>query len=134
MKLKLNPKPFRYSLGNQGEEIAEAYLRTQGFEIVTRNYRCPLGEIDLVAKKKGRYHFVEVKTRSDHDKGLPQEAVHPKKQKRLIQLVMWYLKERKLNDVPVALDVIAVTQPFQRAARIRYIPNAFMIQDVIHDR
>lgn len=129
MKLSPNKNPFHYSLGTRGENSAERHLIAQDYKILARNYRCPLGEIDLVAKKDKRYYFIEVKTRSSDEFGLPAEAVHLRKQKQLKRLAQWYLKENRLQDVPISFEVIAVHLSNASGTQIQHFRNAFEAPD-----
>ena len=104
---------------------AWAYLTQNGFNLLEKNYRCPLGEIDVVAEKDGRLRFVEIKTRTGHRFGLPQEAVHPFKQRKLAQLAAWYLKARGKSGMPVSFDVLAVTWKGSEEPLFNLIENAF---------
>ncbi len=97
------------SLGKAGEELAGVYLQTQGFQIVSRNWRCRGGELDIICSSRERIVFVEVKTRTDQDRGLPGEALDEKKQKRLLKAAGIYLSRQKLWDRPSRFDLIAVS-------------------------
>jgi len=125
MKLKVNPSPFHLSVGERGEMIAWDYLKKQGYEIVEKNYRCSLGEMDVVAKEKGQLVFVEIKTRRTDRFGLPEEAVHLAKQKKLIRLTHWYLKETHQEEKAVRFDVLAIRYPEKGEPEFRLIRNAF---------
>ena len=129
MKLKPNPQPFRYALGDRGEVAASAYLKKQGYKILEKNYRCKMGEIDLIAEKNGRLSFVEIKARSSDHFGKPEESVHAVKQRKLVQLAQWYLKSHpEWASKPVGFDVIAVTwDGGDGKPAIRHIPNAFTL-------
>ena len=129
MKLSPNPRPFRLSLGDQGEIVACDFLRKHGYEILDKNYQCALGEIDVIAKRKGRLSFIEVKTRTSTQFGHPQEAVGLKKQEKLIKLAAWYLKEKKLTNLPVAFDVVAVLWENGKTPEVRLIADAFEKED-----
>ena len=124
----MNPKPqkpFRLTLGVRGEMMAWAYLARSGYKIIEKNYRCPLGEIDCIAAKQGRTAFIEIKTRSDHRFGRPEESVHPRKQKKLVQLAQWYLKGRQNLETKVSFDVLAITWGKGTEPEFRLIENAF---------
>ncbi|MCM8776573.1 MAG: YraN family protein, partial [Candidatus Omnitrophica bacterium] len=101
-----------------------------GFKILEKNYRCPLGEIDVVAEKKGRTFFIEIKTRSQSYFGLPEESVNTFKQKRLVRLAQWYLKGQRLGDIPVSFGVLAVTWKGCEDPQVRLIENAFTADSV----
>ena len=105
--------------------IAWNYLVKQGYRILEKNYRCRIGEIDVVAQKNKRLAFIEIKTRRHTGFGRPEEAVHAAKQKKLIQLAQWYLKDKKKGDVPVSFDVLAITWNSTQDPEMRLIENAF---------
>jgi len=98
----------RRSLGDRGEDMAAAHLKKQGYKILERNYRTPIGEIDLVARHQGALVFIEVKTRRSRRFGSPQEAVHPAKQERLRNLAEYYLQQQGLGEVMVRFDVVGI--------------------------
>ncbi len=99
----------RRQFGQQGESLAARVLEKRGYKILARNYRTPLGEIDLVARDGKVLVFIEVKTRRSHRFGAPQEAVSPPKQDRLRRLAAWYMQQHKQESVPVRFDVVAIT-------------------------
>lgn len=82
------------ALGILGEELAAGYLEMEGYEILCRNYRCPYGEIDVIARKDGYTAFVEVKTRTGNGYGQPAEAVGRAKQRKIRQSAAFYLTEQ----------------------------------------
>ena len=125
MKLSPNPKPFFSSLGERGERAACEFLRAKGYDILDKNYQCKIGEIDIIARRKERLVFIEVKTRTSGQFGSPQEAVGLKKQEKIFKLAQWYLKEKKLKEIPIAFDVVAVLWKEDRAPEIRLIMDAF---------
>jgi putative endonuclease len=98
----------RRSLGSFGELAAAAHLQRQGARIVERNWRCPTGEIDLVAQLGGQLLFVEVKTRRRGDMA-PEAGVGPAKGRRLVRLAYAYIAAAGLPpEAPWRIDVIAV--------------------------
>jgi len=100
----------RKRLGAWGEERAAVFLRQEkGFDVAERNYRCPLGEIDIVATDGDTLVFVEVKTKGSGDYLLPQVSVTREKQRKVIRVARWYLKERRLVSRRCRFDVVAVT-------------------------
>lgn len=114
----------RRSLGDQGEDLAAAALKKQGYKILARNYRTPLGEIDLVARHGGALVFIEVKTRRSRRFGSPQEAVHPAKQERLRNLAEYYLSQKGLGEVAVRFDVVGILWQADKP-QIEVIQGAF---------
>lgn len=110
-------------LGVSGELLAEDHLRGLGYEIVGRDVRTPLGQLDLVARDGRSLVFVEVKTRAGHGFGLPQEAVDRRKIRKLRQLAAYYIKaHRYLGDV--RFDVVGLTVSQGRVIRIDHLRNA----------
>ena len=110
--------------GKEGEKIAAAYLKKNGYRIIEINFRCPIGEIDIVAKEKDDLVFVEVKTRKSMELGYPEQAVGIRKQKKMSQLALWYLQKRKVADTNARFDVVAVTI-IPENNEVKLIKNAF---------
>ena len=107
--------------GTGYERKAGAYLESLGYKIVTYNYRCRLGEIDLIAKEGETLVFVEVKYRRDDKMGNPKEAVDRKKQKKISMTASYYLmRECGRMDIPCRFDVAAVL-----GEQIEVVKNAF---------
>lgn len=98
-------------LGVHGEDFASQIVYDRGYEIVTRNYRCKSGEIDIIAKQGNCYHFIEVKTRSNFDYGNPSEAVTQEKQRRIKRAAEYYMMSHgyKNRDCMIQFDVIEVS-------------------------
>ncbi|HQK99533.1 MAG TPA: YraN family protein [Smithellaceae bacterium] len=114
----------KITAGRAGEKAAADYLLKNGYTILSRNYRCPAGELDIVAREKKEIVFVEVKARKSHVRGYPEQAVGFRKQKKMSQLALWYLQEHQLLDRPARFDVVAVTL-LADGPQIRLIRNAF---------
>lgn len=112
----------RQRLGAWGEEAAARYLSRHGWQIVERNLRQRLGELDLIAIDGDTLVFIEVKLRRRADFGSPALAVGWRKQRRICQLALAYLGERVC---PFRFDVIAITAPVGQRPRIEHFPNAF---------
>ena len=123
----MNSKSFNKLTGETGEHIGEHYLKGQGYQIVARNVRSPLGEIDLVAKHQKTLVFVEVKTRRSADFGLPEESITKRKKARLGRLASWYLSQHSISESEVRFDVLAV-QLGGEHPEIRLIQNAFELR------
>lgn len=113
-------------LGDAGERRAARYLRAQGYRILARQYRTPLGEIDLIALDGECIVFVEVKTRRSRAAGLPVEAVDGAKQAQLTRLALAYLKRRRLLDRAARFDVVAILwSEGNQEPQIMHYQNAF---------
>lgn len=113
--------------GDWGEALAAEYLEARGCRIVEKEWRCRLGEIDLIAEKDGMILFVEVKLRTNLRYGMPCEYVTAKKQEKLRAAALLYLSMHGL-DVPARFDVAEVYTDVRHSAgktRIAYIENAF---------
>jgi len=95
-------------LGTHAEDIAAAFLRLKGLDVVARNYTSGRYEIDIVAEESGRVVFVEVKCRTGARHGLPREAVGREKMRRIVRAARGYLRERGLSDRPLRFDVVEV--------------------------
>ena len=94
--------------GKTGEDLAAAYLKKNGYRILARNYRCPYGEVDIIAQEGGIIVFVEVKSRRSDLYGDPQHAVDLHKQKKLSLISIHYLNERNIPSDRARFDVVAV--------------------------
>jgi putative endonuclease len=115
---------MRISTGKRGEELAATYLAEAGYRIIERNYRCPFGEIDIIAEEGETLVFVEVKSRRSEAYGDPQLAVGHQKQKKISRIAMNYLKEKNLCHRPARFDVVAV-KLLPAGRKIELIQNAF---------
>ena len=114
----------KITTGKEGEKIAAAYLKKNGYRIIEINFRCPIGEIDIVAKEKDDLVFVEVKTRKSVELGYPEQAVGMRKQKKMSQLALWYLQKRKIAETNARFDVVAITL-IPEKNEVKLIKNAF---------
>jgi putative endonuclease len=114
----------RLSLGKKGEDLAIAQLRALKYKILERNFKCALGEIDIIAREKDTLVFVEVKTRRTRDFGGPAAAVNGRKQRQLSRVALTYLNMKKLPQMPARFDVVAV-ELIPPAPRIEVLRDAF---------
>ncbi|HZJ58544.1 MAG TPA: YraN family protein [Clostridia bacterium] len=115
----------RIKLGRWGEERAGEYLADQGLVVREKNFRCKLGEIDLIAMDGECLVFIEVKTRTSVAYGFPMEAVGRRKQEKYIQMASVYIKARGLYGVPFRFDIVEVLTRDYEPPIINHIPNAF---------
>ena len=88
----------RQRIGRRGEELAKRHLERSGYSILETNYRANGGEIDLVAEKDGALVFVEVRTRTGHTAGSPEESVTPLKRSHLVAAAQEYLQANRAED------------------------------------
>ncbi len=116
----------RKRLGERGEDAAAAYMERAGFEVVERNWRCPAGEIDIVALDGETLVLCEVKTRKTISKGTPEEAITPTKQRKYRKLAAAYLQSAGLQDVQVRFDVVTILVIAPDRALLRHHRAAFV--------
>jgi putative endonuclease len=108
-----NKSGARIALGRAGEDLAVDYLRSAGYRLVARNWRCRAGEIDVIVEGPGVTVFVEVKTRSGTGYGSPLEAVTPVKLARLRRLAgEWTAVHRPRGALRI--DVIGIVHDGER--------------------
>jgi putative endonuclease len=96
------------NLGALGERLAERNLKQNGYVILAKNHRTRFGELDLIAVDERTVVFVEVKTRSTLDAGLPTDAVDQEKQEHISQAAMEYVRRHHLRPVRCRFDVFAI--------------------------
>lgn len=114
----------RRGLGRRGEELAAQQLQGEGFDIVTRNWRCEVGELDLVARDGECLVLVEVRTRRGRSLGTPEESITPAKQTRIIDLSEAYVQESGWTG-DWRIDVVAIEMDRRgRVLRVDHYENA----------
>lgn len=109
-------------VGAKYEKLAGVFLEEKGYEILQYNYRCPLGEIDLVAKDKEELVFIEVKYRKNLKKGSPLEAVTLKKQMIIGKCAKHYLMSHYKYERDCRFDVIGIV-----GDQITHIEGGFFV-------
>jgi putative endonuclease len=100
--------PTNIERGMKGEEIAVRVLKKSRYKILERNFRTPVGEIDIIAREKKCLVFVEVRTRSSVEFGLPQETVVARKRDKLCKAARWYLQKEGGESGDCRFDIVAV--------------------------
>ena len=118
------PLDRRKEHGNRGEDLAASYLRRQGLTLVQRNYRCKIGELDIIARLDDTLIFVEVRSTTTGYLESPMISVNERKQKKVTDTARWFVQQARLNHLNVRFDVVAV-EFGQEKARITWIPDAF---------
>ncbi|WP_350349981.1 YraN family protein [Agromyces sp. G08B096] len=108
-------------LGRRGEELAVGHLVARGMQVIERNWRCRLGEIDIVARDGHDTVFVEVKTRTSADFGHPFEAITPMKLARLRRLAIAWCEQSEAVVGRIRLDAVAVLAPVEAPALIEHL-------------
>lgn len=116
--------------GKRYEQKAAAYLQEQGVSLITVNYRCRQGEIDIVGIHEGCLVFVEVKYRRDKKSGMPEEAVGVSKQRKICCVSDYFrISHRQYEKLQVRYDVVAIT-----GEQMKWYQNAFEYQMKGHGR
>lgn len=110
----------RHITGKDGEEIASKYLLQNGYKILKRNFYTKQGEIDIIAKEKYEYVFIEVKTRKNREYGEPIDAIDKNKIKHLKKAINYYLYKNRLEDKFIRIDII----------EIKYMKDKFYINHI----
>ncbi len=109
------------AVGRHGEDVAAAFVVRAGWTVLARNWRCPEGELDLVALDGDEVVAVEVKTRRSATYGHPAEAVTYRKLARVRRLTARWLREHDVRPASVRVDVIAVVLPARGAAQVEHL-------------
>lgn len=118
----------RAATGRLGESAAADYLANLGYRVIERNWRCRIGEIDLIAEDGGTLVFVEVRSRTNPTRfGTAIEAVTSLKQRQVREVAAYFLAQRKTASSPsMRCDVVAVTFRHDGTiAELKHIPGAF---------
>jgi putative endonuclease len=113
-------------LGERGEDAAAAFLERVGMTIVERNWRCPAGEIDIVALDETTIVLCEVKTRRSVAKGTPEEAITPAKRRRYAKLAAAYAQQTGDACADIRFDVITLLVIAEDRALLRHHRAAFV--------
>jgi putative endonuclease len=132
MKLKNKNSNQKVSTGKKGELVAERYLIKKGYEVLDKNYRKKVGEIDIICKKDDILHFVEVKTVKvpypvELNLGIrPEDKLTKLKVGKIRTVGGMYIKERGLVGLEYKIDAIAVylgyTNKILQRVQVKYIP------------
>lgn len=119
-------------IGNLGEKVAEEYLKHQGFKIIDRNVARKTGELDIIVRREGTLHFVEVKSilrkefpdsdsvRDDYD---PADNLHQYKIKKVARTAQWYVAEKDWEGDWQIDAVLVWLRERDGASRIEYLPQ-----------
>ena len=120
----------RRETGILGEKLARDNLEKRGYQVLETNYRCPHGEIDIVATHRHHLVFVEVRTKRSREYGSPEESVSRTKQKRIARIARYYLKQKRITKTPCSFDVISIlikdTKP-----QVDILENTFTLNEIL---
>ena len=129
--LSLTAIPWlRRWFGTRSERAAARFLKKLGYRILERNFRCDLGELDLIALDGRCLVFVEVRSSENADLTRPALSVDLEKQRRLTRLAIFYLKRKNLLGRAARFDVLAISWPAgQGEPKMAHYPDAFEATD-----
>ena len=124
---------MKNNIGVKGEEVATDYLKRKGYKIIEKNYTNnlgrQLGEIDIIAKEKDAFVFVEVKTRNlkNYSETLPEENITQSKLRKLSKIANQYLYTNKLLEKPYRFDAISVWLDIENnLAKVKHIESIYL--------
>ncbi|MEK7113734.1 MAG: YraN family protein [Patescibacteria group bacterium] len=127
------PKIFtseKQKIGEMGENIAERFLVKHGFSILDRNYTKKWGELDIVAKKDNKIHFIEVKsvTHETDTSYRAEDNMHPWKMKRLSRTIQTYLLDKDIEeDIEWQVDLVLVYMDMRnKKAKIKVVSDIIL--------
>jgi len=112
------------ALGRYGEDLATEYLESLGLVVLDRNWRCDVGELDVVARDGQTLIVCEVKTRRSERFGAPVEAVSPRKMRRMRILAIRWLDEHEVHAPEIRFDVVGILQPVSGRPVLTHIRGA----------
>ncbi len=115
----------RQETGKLGEKLAQKFLKKKGYRILETDFRCRMGEIDIVAQQKDYLVFVEVRTKSSLDFGTPEESITQSKKGKLIASALSYINTHQNLPPLWRIDVVAIEVDQKgKTKRIELIENA----------
>lgn len=115
------------TLDTKGLKAAARFLERQDYGIVERNWECKSGSVDLIAKTDNTLVFVEVKTRTNENSGLPVEDTSSDRRSRWEKIAIAYLANSDFNDVAIRFDAVSILVVSEDRAFLRHHINAFSI-------
>ena len=98
----------RLDLGKWGEDLALKKVKKLGYKCLVRNYRCPLGEVDLIARDGDTLVFIEIKTRRGRSLAYAKEAVNQRKMRQLSKVALAYMKANGCAEARARFDVVVI--------------------------
>jgi putative endonuclease len=117
----------RARLGRWSEKRCERFLKAKGLRTLIRNYRCKVGELDLVmVDADGSIVFVEVRSRAEEGLVAPEATITPAKRAHVSQAARWFLAAHRIEDRPLRFDVVTLVLSRSGPPHIQHYPNAFV--------
>ena len=121
----MKDKKYNKKIGSLGEMLVITYLENMNYEILDKNYKTKFGEIDIIAKDKKEYVFIEVKTRTSSKYGMPSEAIDFNKEKHIKKSSQVYVYLNNLENKYIRYDVIEVYFINKNKYYINHLKNNF---------
>ncbi len=123
----MTEKQSTHQRGRAWEDQAAGYLQRRGWKVLERNFRTPVGEIDLIVRRLDVLAFVEVKGRKTRKQGSPLEAVSPRKVRRVSAAAALYMARGLEKAKAYRFDVVTVgpDKGWWGRLQVRHLPNAF---------
>ncbi|WP_294351820.1 YraN family protein [uncultured Clostridium sp.] len=119
-------KLYNKNIGNYGEDIASNYLLSKNHKILSRNFRCKQGEIDIISKHNNILIFTEVKSRYSLDFGKPLESISSYKLNKIKSVASYYIYTKSLYNINIRFDIIEIYfNYYNNKFKINHIENAF---------
>ncbi len=112
-------------LGRQAERAVARFLKRRGYRIITCNFRCSVGEIDIIARHDSMLVFVEVKSRSSAQAAAPEENINPAKRRKLLRAARAFLAVRSWQDMPCRFDLATVIGADGKKPHIEHYVDAW---------
>lgn len=117
----------RARLGRWSERRCERFLKAKGMQTLARNWRCKVGELDLVmVDADGSIVFVEVRSRKDEAFTSPEATITPDKRAHVSRAARWFLAAHKIEDRPLRFDVVTLVLGRSGPPQIQHYPSAFV--------
>lgn len=114
---------FKQRLGAKGEDLACGFLENHGLKIIQKNYYTRFGEIDIIGKDGNQLVFVEVKTRTSREFGLPEEAITQRKLAKMQKAALLYLSYKKLTNHQYRFDAVVIEFEGEKLTRMEHLKN-----------
>jgi len=124
---KRKPLTDKERLGRWGEKRSEKFLKRKGLKLLTRNFYCKTGEIDLImVDEDGTLVFVEVKTRANEDYSPSESAVNKTKKTRMLRTARYFLAANDIENRPYRFDVVTIVLGEKGSEQINHYENVFV--------
>lgn len=111
--------------GKRGEDIATSFLEKNKYKIIAKNYKTRIGEVDVIARDREVFCFVEVRTRSSDSFCSPEETIDAKKKAQISKAALSFIRAHQLEDRPARFDIVTILFREDGGFKVNHIKNAF---------